>query len=920
MIRILHYSFALCCEKSTSRPHSGFRGTFRCWSTLIICLIATSWQTASSQIFDAFDDPTQKFHLWQDDARAILFPFRKTEPGLEVIETSMGPGSKLFLVYPIEPCALIEDLNASIRILSAQSGLRIGFRVVFPRSANVATHPIIKEVLLGTPTEGQGRWSRSSVSSIGRQLEERVTYLRAKHGPNIDLQDPLVDAVVLSIYSDPGTLKLKVDDLFVEGMVAPFLTSNFAESNSLAASLVMPPVPEQLRTMQSTVPRWIMHQGESLDDLMGLGFNAIVTNNPNDPLIIEQAARSQMGVIARPPDLVPSEEIANNYRHVQAWLIGMTLNQSNLTQTRNLVSKLSHFPPSLARPTVGEALEMVSSYSRYSDWLAVPMPLATRVSSYREAAAIMQNDLRPLAGRSLSLTSIATQLPKEWRAQKEAAMRTLGRESGSIDYDLLQVRLQFYRSIMQGARGFIFRSGSALDSGEPTSMKRRQSYSAINREIDLLVPWIQAGQSSWRNINTDSPDHTAALLETPKSQLAIIVASGPMDQICAHAPATAQIKVTIPMATQREVFRISRGAMEKLRAERTPEGFVVTIDQPGIIEQLVTVIDNMPTRYLNSKLAEHNLNFAESRIDTSQQVLDIGYMVLISQQVPNNDPRWEEMNRASSLQRSAIQFLSASKFQSAIKETDQALLTAQRVVRRSWEQAMSQFEALQSSPLVSSPLSLPLHWEINRLLRGRSWQNLSIPGIPFQGDSQFSNSQWIVDRRLTENVESICKIGVNGPSGSPTLVLATNPINGQPIPSGYGGAVMRVSSPSIEVPESAMINIQGVVRIQSSPNESQSGLLVCDSIGGESLGQLISSANETPYEWRRFSLIRFASNQRIVRIHFETRGEMQAEIADLEISMLVPTQPPGILSRPYVPGEFSNEAPNAIPISISTDP
>jgi hypothetical protein len=293
-------------------------------------------------------------------------------------------------------------------------------------------------------------------------------------------------------------------------------------------------------------------------------------------------------------------------------------------------------------------------------------------------------------------------------------------------------------------------------------------------------------------------------------------------------------------------------------------------------------------------------------------------MTLISQQVPNNDPRWEEIKLASSLQRTAVQFMVASNFQNALKSTDQAMLTAQRIVRGSWDQAMSQFSALQTSPLLASPLSLPLHWDLNRMLRGRYWQSIAIPGIPFRDETQFARSNWKVERRLTENVESICTLGANGPDGSPSLLLATNPINGQRIPTGYGGAVMRVSSPPIDVPEGALINIQGIVRIQSPANESQSGLLVCDSIGGESLGQLISSSDGIKDELPRFSLIRFATNQRSVRIHFETRGQMQAEISNLELTLLAPPAP--LLMRPYSPMESAVESPNAIPISISNAP
>ena len=921
MFLFLHYSFAFCCEKSTLCPFNATGQGFR-WTTLlfVVLSILAHQPIACAQVYDSFDDPRQKFRLWKSDAGAQLAEFRKTEPGEETIQASFRTGSEVYLMYPIEPCAVIEDLKASIRIFSAQSGLRIAFRVIFPRSANPVAQNPIAEVLFGTPTEGGGRWSTSEIGLVDKQLEDRIIYLRSKLGPSIDLRDAYVDAVLLSIYSDPGTIKLKVDDLQVEGMVAPLASdiSRDFDADGLQGKSPLS-VPEQLKNLQATVPRWIMHRGESLDYLKSLGFTAIITNNPTDPLIVEQSKRSQMGVIGRPPDLVPTESIAHEYRHVQGWWIGWTRDQSHLPQTRSLASRVARFPPSLTRPTVGEAMEMYGPYSRLSDLLAVPQPLSTRVRSASEAANIMRSELLPLVGRSIPLTSIVTQMPDEWMVQKSLATRIVGgadRTPG--DYDLLQIRLQFYRSLMQGARGFIFRSGSALDSGDPTSLMRSESYAGINREIELMMPWIQAAQSSWRSVSTDSANHTATVLETPNSQLAIIIASGPMDQICSTAPTRERIQVTLPSSGQlRKAFRITHGVMELLRPVQTTNGMLVSIDKPGIVEQIVTTVDAFPNAYLTEQLARLRPGLVSSRLDITQQVLQTGEMLLISQQIPQGDSRWEEIRDAESSHRLSMGLLARSNVTEALKNSDQALLAAQRVVRRSWDEAAAQFGAFQSSPLVASPLSLPLHWEMNRLLAGRGWQSLPVPGVPFRDLDQFYQSNWQVDRRLTQNIESDCSIGAKGPDGNPTLLLATRPLNNQPIPTGYGGAVMRVTSPPVTAPGGAMIHIEGLVRIQSPAGETQSGLLVCDSIGGESLGQLISFADPSQYAWRRFSLIRFVTEERSVRMHFETRGEIRAEIADLKTEMIIPTQAIGLLTRPYLPEESQDANQTSLPLSTT---
>jgi hypothetical protein len=528
------------------------------------------------------------------------------------------------------------------------------------------------------------------------------------------------------------------------------------------------------------------------------------------------------------------------------------------------------------------------------------MTLPTRVRSSLEANAIMQSELRPLAGRSMPLTSIVTQMPIDWVAQKEMAIQSLRNENTeTANYDLLQVRMQVYRSMMQGTRGWIFRSGSSLDSGDITSVARSQGYAGVNQEIELLMPWIRASQSSWRSIPVTSKDYVASLIDTPNSQLLIAIASGPQDQICSVAPNVDRIQFTLPQSGQnRNVFRITHGEMELIRPQETASGLLITIPQPALIEQIVSVVDPKPVAYLREQLNRVAPGMVDSRNEITQQVLQIAQKTLVAQRVPTNDPRWEDVRRAQSMVRDSIQYLERSNLPKSLKSADDAMKTAQRVVRKAWEEGVSQFSAFQSSPLIASPLSLPLHFEFSRLLQGRSWQSISVPGVPFATTESFLDSGWQVDRRLTETVQTNCVVGRLGPEGAPTLMLSAAPIRNQPIPTGYAGAAMRVSSKPLQAPVGSMVYIQGLVRIDSLADESQSGLLVCDSAGGETLGQLISSSEKSEYEWRRFELIRFVSQPEGIRIHFETRGQVQALIADLRAEMIMPTQVPGMETRP----------------------
>lgn len=862
--------------------------------TLLACLLVAVFcsSPARAQHIDSFEAGPPKFRLLRDDARAVLGQPSKTEPGVETIEVTHGNGSFVFLIYAIEPCAIIPELNASIRIRSAQSGVKIGFRVVFPRARHPATHGALTEIILGTPHDGAGRWSTSTISNIVPLVEDRQRFLRRRFGPEVDLREPYIDAVILNAYGSPGTNRLQVDDLVVDGMIAPGASVESTDATGQLTALDAP-TGEQLRLLQTTVPRWVQHQGESLAFLQTLGFTGVITRSQNDPLVIEQAAETGMGLIMPPPSLVPTESQVDQYKHVSAWLLGLSLNQSQIDSSRQRVAMMSRFPRTLARPMVGEAWELYGSYSRLSDWMAIPMPLATTVRSSQEAARILQSDMRPIAGRHAPITSIWTQLSTEWLAQRAITSQTLGREPWVLpDHDRLQSRLQLMRSIMQGSRGWIFRSPTPLDAGDETATARAESYISLNREIELLMPWIQANESTWRNIQVDSTNHTAAILETPNSQLVIVVASGPWDQICSPAPSPEKLSITLPVSGQpRQVYRITNGELERCPTLARPGAMIVTIDRPALVEQIVSVVDNGPVTYLREALTRITPALVEGRIDTATQLLQIAQMNFVAQQLPAGDPSWEQVLQAQSAQRAATSFLARSELPRAMQAADRAILLAQANIRSTWESAQQQFPSVASSPLVASPLSLPLHWELDRVLRSRSWQSIPLPGAPFTNTAAWKQSGWRSDHRLADTVDSSAQISPQtGPSGTPVMLLQATSRNTQPIPSGYAGASMRVTSPRIPLPFGSLVHIEGLVQVASATEQSQSGLLVCDNLGGEALGQLVSSFDPSENAWRRISLFRMVTQEDGLELYFETRGQVQAAITDLSIEMIMPTQ------------------------------
>ncbi len=906
MIRFLHSLFGLCCKKSTVGPSMRVRQSV----LVAIVAIGTLPDTVRGQFLETFDRPGEYFQLWRHDCRARVTRPSQVEPGVETLEVAFGNGTHAQLVLPIDPCAVVDDLTASMRIRCGHDGLSIAFRVIFPRSTHPATQDPLFCLIFGSPTEGKGQWSVSTVKNMTRELESQKRLLLARYRGEVDLSDPYVDAIVLEVYRFPGTTRLQIDDLQIEGMIPPDVLREEGRDTNRGVPRNRDPL-VQLQQIQNTVPRWVQYRGESLDYLQTLGFNGIVSNRADDTLIAEQAARTGIAVVASLPEKVPDATALESYQHVSAWMLGWELNESTLETTRRQIGRLSRFPSDLLRPTIGEAMELYGPYSRLTDWLAVPTPHTTRVRSSIESDQIMLSESRSLAGRSHRLTSIATQMSSEWSEQKTLLQQSIGGDSVTLpDFDPLQARLAVYRSMMQGTRGWIFRSSGPLDRGDPTSLARAKGFETINQEIELFAPWIQANQQPWRPVNTDSQNYRAAVLTTPNSQLVLAVTSGAMDQVCAIAPLVDRLRITIPTVGQvRNVYRVTHGQLETLRAEQKSDGIHVVIENPGLTEQIVTVVDPKPAEYLREQLVRKAAPLMESRIESSELVVQLAQMIAIDQRLRGDDDAWELIRRSQVAHREAIDAMSKSNLSRALAAADRSLILAQRVIRNSWEEAVSQFSSFQSSPLVASPLSLPLHWRLHHVLEGRPWQPLAIPGIDQRDWGALQQRGWSVDQRLQELVTS--SVSIDGSTvGKPVMVLESNRATQQPIPTGYAGASMRVTSARIIAPLGSLVHIQGNVEITSPVDETQSGLLISDSLGGESLGQLISSADTSQDSWRKFGLFRFVTHPDGFQLFLETRGEMRARIADLQAEFIMPTRNANLPIRELAEGETPQTEPN----------
>ncbi len=905
--------FLKTCEQTLSRSRFNLPSKTIWLVALIFSLVPAA--RCAAQWRDDFESGATRWRLWRDDAGSRVVQNQRTQTvphsgnASEMIEVTSGlQGTYIHLVYPLnERLAVIDELQCSFWVRSAVSGLRPALRVVFPRTAHPATHEPLTTLLFGIPSTGGGAWSQLEVRNSVELLDAQHRVLKAQYGPTVDLREAYVDAVVLDVYNGPGNTKLQIDDLSIDGIV-PVETNRSQRPDVLASVGSAEPDQElsetiaaRARDLRASVPRWFQYRGESLDWLASIGINGLIVDQAPPVQLLNEAARLRLAVIAPPPALLPSELELPAWEAIQGWSLGWALDHSHLEAARESTIRLNRLPNALRKPTLVEPMEAYGPYARLADLVAVPVPLPTTIRDHDEAELLLKQEVQNLRGRTLPITSLMLEPIATWRQQRDSIAQAIGSNAGMIQaYDLGQARLQLLRSIGHGARGWYFRSLSPLDSDDQSNQARIESLQALNAEIRLLSPWLQSGEPATKIAVDVKTGYVGYRIAMPRSQLIMLLVRGDSDQLVVPSTNLPMLSVKLARTQQTaQIYRISRGRLESLVAKPSPDGWNVEIPNPSTTELLVATEDPRAIRYLQTTLAEISPQITESRIAIANQSLQLAQMTLVAEQVAERDPAWAQVRLSESSLRGAEQFLTRGDAIRAVANADAAASMADQVIHQSWHRARIRFSSTNSSPLIASRLSLPLHWELDRIIRNRTWEPRPVP----QGDCEDLNRMvaegWTIDRRLEDRVQSQASIASEaGPDRSGALQIDASSIDRNPIPGGYAGASLHMSSPKIDVPNQSLVHCEGLVRVIGGGIDPQAGLLVYDEEGGPALGQLISPQTGDASTWQHINLYRFQTQPDGVRMHLEIRGATRVLIDQLRVEYLMPSSQSSFQTRP----------------------
>ena len=883
----------------------------RCLMSLIA--FTSMVHVTSAQVSDGFEGGNPRWQLVESDCSAQIanHEISPAQPHsgqtCESLELVCSNGTYAYLALPIEPCEVIDELSPTLWVQCSSSRIRLGLSIIFPHAQHPTTGGRLQTILWGSTYDDAGSWQRLIIKDCPQLLTQELLTLRQKFG-SLNFEDAYVDALVINGYTGSGRYRLKIDELTVPGLIA--------------ISSVGKPVPidwrtrwrwrdgagsEELRWSQTSsrrLPVWWQYQGESLPWLQSLGFHGLLLDRVPSPAMLTEAQAAQLFVIAPPPTqtLAVDEKL---WEGVKGWLVGAAVDGRSLDSLKNEVLRVSQFPQPLQRHTIAEAMEDYWAFGRVVDGLIVPAPPLVSAGLPQEKLAWLRANLQNTRRAGTSWVSISTDPLPGWYEQVRQAQQIVDPTGVELDTtDAMQLRLQVAKAVAAGAQGFLFRSTTPLDINGADRGVRVAAMRMINRDLNLISPWVSGGQVA-PIPRIDRNDYAAAAWITSRSHLIMFVQHSPDSAHSLPSSRERALVASMPLpAGIHNVWRITGGTVQSLPLRPSSEGMSWEIDQPDPIEICVLTDNPVVERYVRARTDN------QSGIESAADMLDIAnHQLRLASRVtaarwPNADTElarryYSTIAAAQGLVDQGYNRLRSNRPRQALDAAGQAYDAAQMIMHESYTTAISNLAAPQSSPLVLSPATLPYHWDMARSCDRSRWRALPLPASEFANLNGMLEAGWTQQRRLTERADmKVELVPVSATTAQPStsdatapgmlgLRLAALPLPGQILPGGYEGATIRVRSAPADVARGELVRVTGRATIRRAPQDPGAGLLIYDNKGGPALGQLIrGQAGEViPIE-----LYRFVTDDQPLRILTELRGACDIVVDGLSLSAIAPAE------------------------------
>ncbi len=911
---------------SNLRPKSDhFRSR---WSVLVAATaFLVTWSQATlpqavGQIVDSLDAYPPRWHLAGSDCGASVVQ-HLCDPaagvagsGCESVTLGSGIGSEAVLEYRIEPVRIIDELTARVHLRSNQRGQRVGMRVRFPYLLDPKTRTSASVIIYGADYREIGQWQMVGVGAIEKPLRLKLVALHREFGSGANLSDPFVDAVVINAYTGPGRTKLSIDNLSIDGVIPVADTRNIAATltrgETAGKARIEPaqdPViddPSSTRTVQfpvGRVTRILQHNGEPLDWVRTLGFDAVLLNRPADEPILREAMRTRMGLVT-PPPTAPDPQIVSLLEPVLAYYLGTSLSAPTLTATKAEAERLRNFPLAWQRPLISAPAESLAGYGAISDIVVHDLPTSLRGLGANEEVGLLQDRISRTPFRlasGLSATSgrviggghaigVQTHAPPALSRQLDRIAGSIGAPRGD-DFFWHDILIQTFRALETAPRAVVYRSSRSLTSGLPEDQSRSLALSYVNRILHAVGPMAANSRSS-QPLACLGPGYRCGVLEAGSNQLLIATTTRQHRGLALAGDGEALRILVRPDDAGKFAWRITHFTAERAAISVSPEGSFLEVISPDLMELVVVSSDPEMGGRLSGLLNQVAAQAASDRWQLAREAID---RLRDDWQVASGSRIVSASGGSIDLLNAATRTLVEAEPLFRGGDAGASLRMAKRADAWALKSRWSLFSALSPEGRLATNVSCPplmtcggvptqlLWWP---LMSESGWGVNRLSGGSLDDASMLGAAGWTFGRRTTTTATADARIARGRQiEGTGCLAAEVVPSVAAALPGGYAGTAMQIRSPSVRFAAGTAIRIEAKVRTLGFGGPDQ-GVLVYDNLSGQELGILVRGQPA----WETVRLYRQCIDDSEVQVMFEAIGGGELMIDDVQVRAWEPNR------------------------------
>ncbi|MDO4585128.1 MAG: hypothetical protein Q4D62_13620 [Planctomycetia bacterium] len=861
----------------------------------------------------------------------------------EVFQMECGAeGNSLFLVYPLRPVLVTNELLPSVGVRANRSGIQLLARVVLPRTRDPQTGRAMFFYLRGGTYSTIQRWQKLRIDALASLLSREVNMLRqrTKNAPYINTEGAYMDYLVINAWCGPGRVEVAIDSMEISAVLEAKTVPRVETVSGIVpvADLptkegTFPPASPVQTTGKKNVVRlnqWMLtvnetpifvrairHRGESLEFLHRLGFNTVWLASPPTQEMEAEATLLNLWFISPPPvplenptvdisSLAEPSALANlGYNRILAWDLGTPpavtesefRSQTSLEKARQLVRWIQDAPESLfpQRPLLVCPEKNLRGNSGIYDILLLnrnPVNSTQDFVSYGLWFRQMGNIVRD--GRPL-WSVVETEHPPLLRRQWEQVARGDGltpiseKNSVPATLPLEQLRLMTYSTIMAGSRGLLFESSSRLDGNDQETLYRQKSLTLVNTELLLLEQWISQGET-FTTIPSSLAHVVGAVLGIQHVRILIPLCLEPFSQYVPGVLASKNVEFLVRgLPATYQCWNMTPDGLVPLVHKRVTGGVRLELEE---LPQVSTLVLTQNSIIINS-LSQRCIRFAPSlaRLMGDIAELRMRYFLQFHGTAPlqGNEAMWYERSRHYlEISRKALE---KGEYTEAYWQAQRAMRPIALMEQRLWQYHTASLSSPNACPPATSFRSLPLLkvWQeaVGKRTRGANLLPAgdleSVPAMVQAGWKHFQNDYEIPG--VAARADIVRDAAKEGSLGLQMEVLATDI---QMAPAMLDTPPVRLRSPAVRVgPPGTFYQVEAWVNIPRKLINSVDGLKITDTSSGEVLAERILETNG----WQKVTYQRMVTTEEPISLDFSLTGYGKVWVDEVALFPLVEMAP-----------------------------